>query len=72
MHALSFGCIGKSRDIIPRIEAHLRKVLENAGHGYVIFYMIYITFVVFAVAALARVFHSNDLGMFRRDVVTEY
>ncbi|CAE7219612.1 Scn10a [Symbiodinium microadriaticum] len=28
---------------------YARPVLENAGHGYVIFYMIYITFVVFAV-----------------------
>ena len=37
--------------IIPRIDSRLRKVLENAGHGYVVFYMIYITFVVFAVAA---------------------
>jgi len=28
---------------------YARPVLENAGHGYVVFYMIYITFVAFAV-----------------------
>ncbi|CAE7498033.1 Scn10a [Symbiodinium natans] len=28
---------------------YARPVLENAGHGYVVFYMVYITFVVFAV-----------------------
>ena len=36
-----------------KLDMCLCKVLENAGHGYVVFYMVYITFVVFAALILA-------------------